>query len=137
MVVQDTRGCAASEGEWDVLRTSQYESADTQETVEWVLKQPYSNGRIGMFGISYYAYTQWVGMLQQLSALKAAAPAFSWSNPADGLLSRGGAFELGFLVSWQMSMHVDTLSRIYTDENERFTAMKRLLGDIGTSGDSD
>lgn len=129
VVVQDTRGRFASEGEWDVLRTSQYERSDTRDTIEWVINQPYSNGQVGMFGISYYAYTQWTGMLQQLQALKAAAPAFSWSNPDDGLISRGGALEWGFLVYWQMSMQVDTISRLYTDEKRRSDAMSRLLGD--------
>src|SRR5947199_1420882 len=56
VIVQDTRGRVTSEGEWDPFR---YEELDGVDTVEWASKLFYSNGNVGMYGISYFGFTQW------------------------------------------------------------------------------
>lgn len=104
VILQDTRGRFASEGEWDPILTAAHEGSDSYETIEWAAKLPHSNGRVGMFGTSYYAFTQWAGMLHNPASLLAAVPALSWSDPFDGFLYRGGALELGFLAYWQLGM---------------------------------
>lgn len=130
IIVQDTRGRFASEGDWDLLRTANQEAFDSRDTIRWAAQLPYSNGRVGLFGESYSAFVQWAGMLQNPPELKAAAPSFSWSDPFDGLMYRGGALELGFLSYWQLGMHLDTVPRLYSDERERAIALKRLISDI-------
>lgn len=130
VIVQDTRGRFASEGEWELFSISQQEASDTVETIRWASTLPYSNGKIGSFGESYSAFVQWAGMLHHPPELKAAAPSFSWSDPFDGFIYRGGALELGFLFYWQLGMYLDTLSRIYADEQERSIALAQLISDI-------
>ncbi|MCY8086371.1 CocE/NonD family hydrolase [Bacillus sonorensis] len=130
VIVQDTRGRFSSEGQWDPIATSAYEESDTHETIDWAAKLPYSTGQVGMFGVSYYAFTQWAGMVKAPKPFKAAAPAFSWSHPFDGLIFRGGALELGFLAYWQMGMYLDTLPRLYSDEGELMAARKQIISDI-------
>ncbi|WP_221568746.1 CocE/NonD family hydrolase [Alkalihalobacillus sp. TS-13] len=130
VIVQDTRGRSASEGEWDPILTGRYEASDSDETINWASKLPFSNGEVGMFGSSYFAFTQWAGMLHHPNALKAVAPSFSWSDPFNGMLYRGGAFELGFLSYWQLGMHLDTLPRLYPDQQELAAATKQLISDI-------
>ncbi|NGM83521.1 CocE/NonD family hydrolase [Paenibacillus sp. 7124] len=130
VIIQDTRGRFASEGDWDPILSANKETSDSQDTINWAAKLPYSNGQVGMFGISYYAFTQWAGMIQNPTFLKVAAPALSWSDPFDGLMYRGGAFELGLLSYWQLGMYLDTLSRLYPDEQERAIASKQLISDI-------
>jgi putative CocE/NonD family hydrolase len=130
VIVQDTRGRFASEGDWELFSTSQQEASDTVETIRWASTLPFSNGKVGSFGESYSAFVQWAGMLQHPHELKAAAPSFSWSDPFDGFIYRGGALELGFLSYWQLGMYLDTLSRIYADEQERAIALAQLISDI-------
>lgn len=130
VILQDTRGRFSSDGGWDPIVTSAHEAGDTEETIDWAAKLPYSSGRVGMFGSSYYAFTQWAGIERKAKALKAAAPAFSWSDPFDGLIFRGGALELGFLSYWQMGMYLDTLPALYSAEHELAAARKRLISDI-------
>src|SRR4029453_6252941 len=52
VVVQDTRGRFASEGEWEPWT---FEAQDGSDTVQWAAALPQSNGSVGMFGTSYFA----------------------------------------------------------------------------------
>ncbi|MCC6887301.1 MAG: CocE/NonD family hydrolase, partial [Hyphomicrobiales bacterium] len=58
----DSRGTGMSPGYVDVW--SPRETRDLYECVEWAGTQPWSNGKVGINGISYYAMNQWqVGAL--------------------------------------------------------------------------
>src|SRR4051812_35373976 len=54
-VQQDTRGRCESDGEFAFFR---YEQEDGYDSVEWCAAQPWSNGRVGMLGASYFGATQ-------------------------------------------------------------------------------
>ena len=54
VIIQDCRGRFHSEGEWYPLK---YECQDGYDTVERAATPPYGNGRIGLFGDSYFAVT--------------------------------------------------------------------------------
>ena len=62
IIVQDTRGRFASGGEWDPMRN---EALDGVDTVEWAAKLPYSDGKVGMYGASYFGFTQWAAAVHQ------------------------------------------------------------------------
>jgi hypothetical protein len=53
----DSRGAGRSPGRLDVW--SPRESQDFYRCIEWAGTQPWSNGRVGLTGISYYAMNQW------------------------------------------------------------------------------
>lgn len=54
----DSRGAGRSPG---VMNThSHQESVDYAECIEWAAKQPWSTGKIGLSGISYFAVNQWL-----------------------------------------------------------------------------
>ncbi len=110
VVVQDTRGRSASEGEWDPMRR---EILDGEDSVAWAAQLPYSNGDVGMYGISYFGFTQWAAAIQHPAALKAMIPVMTWNDPLNGVLFRGGALELGTTASWQLMMGIDVLLRRY------------------------
>jgi hypothetical protein len=60
VVVQDVRGRYQSEGTFYPYRSEGLaEAKDGYDTVEWAAAQPWSNGKVGTFGISYTAGTQW------------------------------------------------------------------------------
>ena len=71
VVVQDVRGKFRSEG---ATLPFVHESADGYDTIEWITHQPWSNGRVGMFGDSYYGNTQWAAVAAQHPALRAIVP---------------------------------------------------------------
>lgn len=54
-VVQNERGRFFSEGEWDILGTP---TTDGYDAFEWMSKQPWSNGKIGVIGCSSTAEWQ-------------------------------------------------------------------------------
>jgi len=53
----DSRGAGASLGRLDPF--SPRETRDFYQCIEWAGTQPWSNGRVGLNGISYYAINQW------------------------------------------------------------------------------
>ena len=55
VIIQDTRGRFRSEGRF---YHGLNESEDGYDTIEWIAKQSYSDGKIGMTGISYLAAVQ-------------------------------------------------------------------------------
>ncbi|HEX5191825.1 MAG TPA: CocE/NonD family hydrolase [Solirubrobacteraceae bacterium] len=108
VVVQDVRGRFASDGGWEPFL---HESSDGFDTVEWAARLPGSNGRVGMFGLSYWGNTQWLAAISQPPSLRAIAPALTWSDPDDGLLHRGGAREFVSGLVWGLEQGIDFLRR--------------------------
>ena len=93
----DSRGAGRSPGYLDVW--SAREAKDLYECVEWAGTQPWSNGKVGLNGISYYAMNQWqVGELKppHLAAL------CIWEGSSDYYreLYRHGGILSDFLNSW-------------------------------------
>ena len=70
-IVQDVRGKFRSEGE---TMPFTHEVEDGYDTLEWIISQSWSNGLVGMFGDSYYGYTQWAAVASGHPALKAIVP---------------------------------------------------------------
>lgn len=94
--VQDVRGRFKSEGDFIPFAN---EAADGYDTVEWAAKQPWSNGRIGMFGSSYMAATQLQAATAAPPHLCAICPIEGSSDYYEGRSYKGGAFELGTMLS--------------------------------------
>ena len=99
VVIQDTRGRHASEGEFYAFRD---DINDGFDTVEWAAAQPWSNGKVGMYGASYVGATQWLAATARPPHLVTIAPTVTASNYHDGWTYQGGAFELGFNMSWTL-----------------------------------
>ncbi len=76
-VVQDVRGKFRSEGE---TMPFTHEVDDGYDTLEWLAGQSWCDGRVGMFGDSYYGYTQWAAVASGHPALKAIVPRVTSSD---------------------------------------------------------
>ncbi len=100
VVIQDTRGRWASEGTFHAFP---YERQDGHDTCAWLQEQPWSNGRIGMFGGSYVGLTQWQSALGGAPGLEAIVPTVTAADYHEGWTYQGGAFELNFNLSWTMT----------------------------------
>lgn len=97
IVVQDTRGRFGSSGEFCPFAT---EADDGVDTIEWVARQPWSSGRVGMIGGSYVGAVQWLAASRNPSALGAIAPMVASTDGYGGWLYPGGAFALGAALCW-------------------------------------
>ncbi len=97
VVVQDVRGRFESDGRFHPFHQ---EPGDGFDTVEWCARQPWSNGRVGRYGISYLGATQWLAASAQPPNLQCIVPSLTGSDSYDGWVYRGGAFELGFNLTW-------------------------------------
>ena len=71
VVLQDCRGRHDSDGTWDPYIC---EVTDGDDTVEWVGTQPWCDGQVAMFGVSYLGFTQTVSAPLRNPHLKALVP---------------------------------------------------------------
>ncbi|WES65855.1 CocE/NonD family hydrolase [Microbacter sp. GSS18] len=71
VVAQDVRGKFRSQGD-ALLFVNEVD--DGYDTIEWITQQSWSNGRVAMWGDSYYGYTQWAAAASGHPALKAISP---------------------------------------------------------------
>jgi len=100
LVVQDTRGRYASEGEFYCFR---HEVGDGYDTIEWAASQPWADGNVGMYGASYMGATQWLAALARPPHLRCLVPMITASDYHEGWTYQGGAFELGLNLSWTLA----------------------------------
>lgn len=95
VVVQDVRGRYESAGEY--LAYPQ-EGRDGYDTIEWAARQPWSDGNIGTFGLSYPGAVQWLAAMERPPHLRAMVPAMTFSSPRNFFYS-GGVFDLSW-ITW-------------------------------------
>ena len=93
----DSRGCGRSPGHIDLW--SPREARDFYTCIEWAGVQPWSNGKVGLNGISYYAMNQWQVACLQPPHLAAIC---IWEGAADFYrdLSHHGAILTTFMANW-------------------------------------
>src|SRR5215467_2846720 len=95
VVIQDVRGRYASEGEFDPY---QHEGRDGYDTIEWAAGQPWCNGKVATFGLSYPGAVQWLAAVENPPHLTAMVPAMTFSTPRNFFYS-GGVFD-GSWLDW-------------------------------------
>ena len=94
----DSRGAGQSPGRLDV--NSPTEFRDFYDAIEWAAVQPWSSGKVGLLGISYYAASQWFVASMQPPHLAAMLP---WQGTYDFYRDRvrlDGIYSSGFLKRW-------------------------------------
>lgn len=98
VVVEDVRGRSESEGTFLPLLQ---EAPDGDDTLNWIAKQPWSDGKIGMLGGSYLGIAQWKVALLGNPHLKAIFPWVSGDDDyRDRFYSTGGGMKLGHRLLW-------------------------------------
>jgi putative CocE/NonD family hydrolase len=95
VVVQDVRGRYQSGGEFDPYRQ---EGRDGYDTIEWAAAQPWSDGNVGSFGLSYPGAVQWLAAVESPPHLRAMVPAMTFATPRTFFYS-GGVWDLSW-ISW-------------------------------------
>jgi uncharacterized protein len=98
VVIQDARGRSDSEG---VFGNTSQQGPDGRDTIEWIARQHWSNGRVVMAGNSYLGMAAWWAAVQDSPNLVAISPMCSGDDEyADRYYSEGGALQIGHRLSW-------------------------------------
>ncbi|MBL8064307.1 MAG: CocE/NonD family hydrolase [Chthonomonadaceae bacterium] len=97
VVSQDVRGRGGSDGEWDPLVN---ERRDGKDTLDWIVSQPWSDGKVGMIGGSYLGYVQWAAATTGHPALKCIVPQVSPPQPDKNFPWENGSFMLMANLWW-------------------------------------
>jgi putative CocE/NonD family hydrolase len=100
VVVQDVRGRFGSEGEFLV---DIHELKDGDETLTWISKQSWCNGKIGMMGASYPGHAEWMADYHGNPALYTIVPQVSMGTPHNDMPYTGGTLDVG-VAQWVLYM---------------------------------
>ena len=100
---QDARGRYRSGGAFDPF---QQEGSDGYDTVEWAAEQPWSDGRVGIFGASYTGATSLQAAMHAPPSLVTAAADITSSDYHDNWTYVNGAFDLHLNQGWTLAFFV-------------------------------
>ncbi|KAF2728091.1 alpha/beta-hydrolase [Polyplosphaeria fusca] len=98
IVRADERGLGQSPGFLDTM--SRGTSEAFFDVVEWAAEQPWSSGKVGLLGVSYYAGSQWRVAARKPKGLACIIP---WEGMSDYYRDRcrhGGILSNGFIKFW-------------------------------------
>ncbi len=99
-VVADVRGTGSSQGAWDSFGAN--EQRDGAELVRWAhsSSRPWSNGDVGLWGVSYAAINQFQTAAQHPAGLKAMFPIVPAGDVYRDVVASGGQIDSGFIPFW-------------------------------------
>src|SRR5262245_9546569 len=97
VVQQDSRGRIDSAGTFEPFRDDANDGFDTDE---WIGQQPWSNGKVGGLGQSYYGLTQRHQAIKGSKYLTTIAPVMTTIDTYNNWIYHDGAFHLGFAMGW-------------------------------------
>lgn len=107
-VVQDVRGKFGSGGSFEFFVN---EGRDGYDTIGWIASQPWCDGRVGMYGESYYGYATWAAAMARHPNLKCIVPS-TISLDLYGAVFRAGAFCLQAFGTYPVLMNARTYKNI-------------------------
>lgn len=98
VMVVDARGTGASGGRV-AIEFPPVEIADVGQVAAWAAHQPWSNGRVGTFGVSYDGNTAELAAAANQPAIRAVMPLYDDFDP-QALIQPGGVALSGFIDDW-------------------------------------
>lgn len=78
----------------------EHDGEDAAAAIDWISRQPWCDGRVGMYGNSYNSFTQWAAAKHRPPALKAMMTSAS-TAPGIDIPMQGNVF-LNFLYPWPL-----------------------------------
>jgi uncharacterized protein len=120
-VVGFTRGKLCSD---DKIEPYEHDGADAAALIEWIARQAWSDGRVGMYGGSYEGFTQWAAAKHMPSALKTMIPAVP-VGPGLDVPMEGNIF-VNFVYQWPFfTANNKTLDSATYNDSPRWNRMNR------------
>lgn len=99
-IIANLRGSHASDGFFGNIDPDPETIRDIYDVIEWIAHQPWCNGNVGMFGISYFSVVQKRVAVLKPPHLKAIFAPYGWTDSYRDLYFRGGIMGHGFLNYW-------------------------------------
>lgn len=100
VVITDMRGSGASYGSKGVDMSPQF-AMDGKQLIDWLEEQTWCNGNVGMYGGSYFGWSQFAVAGQKPRALKAIMPeVIAFDMFAGGLFYVGGIYNKWMIETW-------------------------------------
>jgi putative CocE/NonD family hydrolase len=125
VVIQDVRGTGDSEGQAFFWKQ---EIEDGYDAVEGIAAQPWCDGNVGMYGLSYFGYTQWAAAAARPPHLKAICPAMTYHVPRYFPLSaKGDTFKLQIHLGWCLGRTLGELVRRNLPPKEFFPKLQEIV----------
>lgn len=131
MIHADPRGSWGSEG--DLTLMTEQEAQDCYDLIEWAGTRDWSNGRVGMTGVSYLAWTQW-----RVAAMD--PPHLAAINPHEGVSDfyREAAYHGGIPSTFMATLMPSwSYSQNRVEDIERMTEEHPLFDDYWASKNAD
>ena len=97
-VVVNARGTGKSEGDYPLLGPR--EAKDAYEVIEWLAKQPWCDGNVGMFGVSYFAMIQWAAAALKPPHLKCIFAPWGTTDLYREMFYHGGILSATWSTMW-------------------------------------
>ena len=94
-IIANTRGKRISP---DSLKPYEFDAQDGYAVIDWISKQPWSNGKVGMYGGSYLGFTQWAAVKKLHPALKTIVPAVAVGAGIDFPVANG--VFMSYMLRW-------------------------------------
>src|SRR4051794_4509261 len=94
----DVRGSGKSGGALCLLCLR--EQQDVYDVIEWIARQPWSNGHVALYGYSYSAITSLLGAALQPPHLDAVVVGHPPTDPYRDVLWHNGLYDQGFVGQW-------------------------------------
>jgi len=120
VVVIDARGTGKSPGYYEMMAPLQ--TREYYDAIEWAGTQPWSNGKVGLLGVSYLAIKQWQVAALQPPHLTAMIP---WEGMFDhyrDFYRHGGIYSSFFLkLLWETQIETNQNGNADTPYRDRFT----------------
>lgn len=110
----DARGSGQSDGIYELFSAD--EQRDLYDMIEWCAAQPWSTGKVGMIGESYYGMVQWLAAAQNPPHLACVAPYDASADPYRQFAYKGGIYSTGFQNHWYSN---SVRNRAFFDYPER------------------
>lgn len=108
----------------DAIAPFEHDGGDAAAVIAWAAAQPWSDGRVGMYGGSYNGYAQWAALKQRPPALKAIATSAT-AAPGIDVPMEGGVF-LNFMYPWPFYTASNrTLDEAGYGDSERWQRLNR------------
>lgn len=130
-VYVDPRGLWRSEGVYP--HNGPQEGDDLVDTIAWLAEQPWSNGRVGMLGVSYLAGSQYLAASLRPPALRAISPWECFSDWYREFAFHGGIPETGFIprastnCQWSQTETENTYANVLAHRfDDDYYASKRV-----------
>jgi len=94
-IVADTRGKRLSK---DSIEPFEHDAKDAYNIIDWISKQPWCNGKVGMYGGSYLGFAQWSAVKYLHPALKTIVPQVAVGAGIDYPM-QNGVF-MSYMLQW-------------------------------------